>query len=59
MTQAVRNTQDGISLLRTADGGLGETVAILQRMRDLSVQAASSAPWTRPRRPPSGRRSTS
>ncbi len=42
MTQAVRNTQDGISLVRTADGALGETVAILQRMRDLSVQAASS-----------------
>jgi flagellin-like hook-associated protein FlgL len=42
MTQAVRNTRDGIGLLWTADGVLGETAAILQRMRDLSVQAANT-----------------
>ncbi|MBS4201650.1 flagellin [Bacillus sp. FJAT-49732] len=38
---AGRNIQDGISLLQTAEGGLNETHAILQRMRELSVQAAS------------------
>ncbi|MCR2823761.1 flagellin N-terminal helical domain-containing protein [Lederbergia panacisoli] len=38
---AGRNIQDGISLLQTAEGGLNETHAILQRMRELSVQASS------------------
>ncbi|MCJ8008737.1 flagellin [Lederbergia wuyishanensis] len=38
---AGRNIQDGISLLQTAEGGLNETHAILQRMRELSVQSAS------------------
>ncbi|WP_336032806.1 flagellin N-terminal helical domain-containing protein [Geodermatophilus sp. FMUSA9-8] len=38
---AVRNTQDGISVVQTAEGALTETHSILQRMRDLSVQAAS------------------
>jgi flagellin-like hook-associated protein FlgL len=41
MTQAVRNTHDGMSVVQTADGALGETVAVLQRMRDLAVQAAN------------------
>jgi len=39
---AVRNAQDGISVVQTAEGALTETHAILQRMRDLSVQAAST-----------------
>src|SRR3954454_6919451 len=42
MTQAVRNTQDGTSVVQTAEGALNETTSILQRMRDLSVQASSS-----------------
>jgi flagellin-like hook-associated protein FlgL len=39
---AVRNTQDGISVVQTAEGALTETHSILQRMRDLSVQASNS-----------------
>jgi len=39
--QASRNAQDGISLIQTAEGALNETHSILQRMRELSVQAAS------------------
>ena len=39
---AVRNTQDGISVVQTAEGALTETHSILQRMRDLSVQAANT-----------------
>jgi flagellin len=39
---AARNAQDGINVVQTADGALNETSAILQRMRDLSVQAANS-----------------
>ncbi len=38
---AVRNAQDGISVVQTAEGALTETHAILQRMRDLSVQGAN------------------
>ncbi|MBB3676506.1 flagellin [Modestobacter versicolor] len=38
---AVRNTQDGISVVQTAEGALTETHKILQRMRDLSVQASN------------------
>jgi flagellin len=41
MTQAVRNTQDGISVVQTADAALGSTTALLQRMRVLAVQAAN------------------
>lgn len=41
LTQASRNAQDGISLIQTAEGGLNETHSILQRMRELVVQAAS------------------
>lgn len=41
MTQASRNAQDGISLIQTAEGALGETHSILNRMRDLTVQAAN------------------
>jgi len=39
---AVRNAQDGISVVQTAEGALTETHSILQRMRDLSVQAANT-----------------
>lgn len=38
---ASRNAQDGISVVQTAEGALTETHAILQRMRDLSVQASN------------------
>jgi flagellin len=38
---AVRNAQDGISVVQTAEGALNESQAILQRMRDLSVQASN------------------
>ncbi|MCZ0702095.1 flagellin [Natronobacillus azotifigens] len=41
LRMAERNAQDGISLLQTAEGALNETHAILQRMRELSVQAAN------------------
>jgi len=40
--QAVRNAQDGISVVQTAEGALTETHSILQRMRTLSVQAGNS-----------------
>ena len=39
---AIRNAQDGISVVQTAEGALNETHSILQRMRDLSVQAANT-----------------
>ncbi len=39
---AVRNAQDGVSVVQTAEGALTETHSILQRMRDLSVQAANT-----------------
>jgi flagellin len=38
---AVRNSQDGISVVQTAEGALNESHSILQRMRDLSVQASN------------------
>ena len=38
---AVRNAQDGVSVVQTAEGALTEQHAILQRMRDLSVQASN------------------
>ncbi len=38
---AVRNAQDGVSVAQTAEGALNETTSILQRMRDLAVQAAN------------------
>lgn len=46
MTVAVRNTQDGISVLQIADGALGEIDDVLHRMRDLSVQAANQGALT-------------
>ena len=41
LTMASKNAQDGISLIQTAEGALNETHAILQRMRELAVQAAN------------------
>ena len=41
LTQANDNTQNGISLIQTAEGGLTETTSILQRMRELAVQASN------------------
>jgi flagellin len=41
LNQAVRNANDGISLLQTADGAMIEQSNMLQRMRELAVQAAS------------------
>jgi flagellin len=41
--QAIRNAQDGISLVQTAEGSLNEVHAILQRMRDLAVSASNTA----------------
>ncbi len=41
LNQASRNAQDGIALLQTTDGWLQETQQILQRMRELAVQAAN------------------
>ena len=41
LNQAIRNTNDGISMVQIAEGALDEATTILQRMRDISVQAAS------------------
>jgi flagellin len=41
LNQAVRNSNDGISLAQTAEGALNETTNILQRIRELAVQAAN------------------
>ena len=43
LQQAARNANDAISLLQTADGAMKEISIILQRMREISVQAASNA----------------
>jgi flagellin len=40
-TQAIRNSQDGISMIQTAEGAMDEVHGILQRMRELGVQAAN------------------
>ncbi len=40
---AIRNAQDGISFVQTAEGALSEVAAILQRMRELAVDAANTA----------------
>ncbi|NFF81666.1 flagellin [Clostridium botulinum] len=41
LDQAGRNSQDGISMIQTAEGALNETHSILQRMRELAVQASN------------------
>ena len=40
---AVRNAQDGISVVQTTEGALTEVHSILQRLRDLGVQAANDS----------------
>ncbi len=41
LDQASRNSQDSISMIQTAEGALNETHSILQRMRELGVQAGN------------------
>ena len=41
LNQAVRNANDGISLIQTAEGALDETTNILQRIRELAIQSAN------------------
>ncbi len=41
LDMAIKNSQDAISLIQTAEGALTETHSILQKMRELAVQAAS------------------
>ncbi|MBR5261204.1 MAG: hypothetical protein IKV47_03425, partial [Oscillospiraceae bacterium] len=41
LEQAATNSQDAISLVQTAEGGLNETTEVLQRMRELAVQSAN------------------
>lgn len=41
LNMATRNANDGISLAQTAEGGMNEITSMLQRMRELSVQAAN------------------
>jgi flagellin len=40
---AARNAQDGINVVQTAEGALGESQSILQRLRDLAVQAGNDS----------------
>jgi len=42
LTQAVRNANDGISMLQTAEGAMIEQTNMLQRMRELAVQAGTA-----------------
>ena len=43
LNQAVRNANDGVSMVQIAEGTLDEVTNILQRMRDLAVQAANDS----------------
>ncbi len=49
LNQAARNANDGISLSQTAEGALSETTNMLQRMRELAVQAANDTNTTEDR----------
>jgi flagellin len=42
LKMAIRNTQDGVSVVQTAEGALTEVHSLLQRVRELAVQAAST-----------------
>jgi len=42
MNQAIRNANDGVSLVQTAEGALTESTKILQRLRELAVQSANA-----------------
>ena len=46
LNQAIRNTNDGVSLAQTAEGGLAESTTILQRVRELAVQSANDTNTT-------------
>ena len=46
LNMAVRNANDAISMVQTADGALVEVTNMLQRMRELAVQAASGTMGT-------------
>ena len=46
LNQAIRNTNDAISLSQTAEGGLARSTSIVQRIRELSVQAANDTNTT-------------
>lgn len=41
LDQAIRNASDGVSMIQTAEGALDETTNIIQRIRELSIQAAN------------------
>lgn len=41
LDQAIRNANDGVSMIQTAEGAMDEATNILQRMRELSIQAAN------------------
>lgn len=41
LNQAIRNANDGVSLIQTAEGALDEVTNILQRMRELAIQSAN------------------
>ena len=43
MNQAMRNANDGISMVQIAEGALDEVTTILQRMRDIAVQSANDS----------------
>lgn len=49
LAQAMRNAQDGISMIQTAEGALNEVHSMLQRMRELAVQAANDTLATQDR----------
>jgi flagellin-like hook-associated protein FlgL len=49
MRQGSRNAQDGISMIQTAEGAMSEVHELLQRMRELSVQAGNSTLSTQDR----------
>lgn len=49
LEQASTNAQDGISLIQTAEGALNETHSMIQRMRELTVQAANDTNATEDR----------
>lgn len=46
LNQAIRNSNDGISLVQTAEGAMGEVSNVLVRMRELSVQSSSGTATT-------------
>jgi flagellin len=50
LNMAIRNANDGVSLAQTAEGALQESTSILQRMRELSVQAANDVNTSADRR---------